>query len=857
VPTLAPRQRLGPYEVVSSIGAGGMGEVYRARDTRLGRDVALKVLPTDLADDLSRRQRFALEARAVAALNHPNIVAVYDVGTENGIFYIVSELVDGATLRGAKFPLRKALDIGVQIAAGLAAAHAAGITHRDIKPDNILLTRDGQVKILDFGLAKVATAPTESTETEPMGTEPGMVMGTVGYMAPEQVRGQAADHRADIFSFGVILHEVLGGKRAFLGETALDTMHAILKQDPPELPETVPAGMRQIVAHCLEKDPANRFQSARDLGFALSQTGTQSGMVPAVAPRSAWPRRAWMAAAALALVALSLAAGRLVWSTPARPSWTGLLLGGADVSLNPRISPDGNTLAFQALVDGQTQVAVMKPESGDWAILTRNRTRGAVVEMSWSPNGTSIYYDRYTDVPQGIYSVPVLGGEEQLVLENAGWPEALPDGSLLIMRLNARRQQQLFRFWPETGRLQEFPLENPAVFAQARVFPDGKEAVMAGNLIGPGQDGLAPAGLHLYIVDLPSGRVRLLPTGLPDESTLYSVAVTRDGNTVLATSISGNGFRIVVVPRSGQSSARALLTLTGRPVSLDSGPDGAIYLDQFGLDSDLLRIPPQGGPVKNITSSHARSRESSVVLPDGRAIVTDLSGGRSRLLAVEAGKIPVPFVSTAEDTAGPAAMAGPREVAFLIGPAPRRTIALASVSNGRITRRIPFDKGVIKALAGTPDGQTLFCSADGVIWSVALAGGDPKKIRAGDGIAVDPSGQNLFVELIEPPKTRLVRVPLHGAAEQEIPLSGPLHLGYAFISSSAVSKDGRLLVPLVSPDAWSSPPGVVNLVTGSISRIPIDYVGDFINMGWSPDGQVIARAFPLRSTIWKFLPEGK
>ena len=300
-----------------------------------------------------------------------------------------------------------------------------------------------------------------------------------------------------------------------------------------------------------------------------------------------------------------------------------------------------------------------------------------------------------------------------------------------------------------------------------------------------------------------------------------------------------------------------LFTVTGRAVYLDSGPDGAVYLDQFSLDSDLLRIPPQGGPVQTITSSHARARESGVVLPDGRAIVTDLSGGRSRLLAVEAGKIPVPFVSTAEDTAGPAAVAGPREVAFLIGPAPRRTIALASISNGRITRRIPFDKGVIYGLAGTPDGKTLFCSADGAVWSVPLAGGDPKKIRAGDGIAVDPSGENLFVELIEPPKTRLVRVPLHGGAEQEIPLNGPLHLGNASLGSSAVSKDGRLLMPLVSPDAWSSPPGVVELATGRIARIPVDYAGDFIHMSWSPDGQVIARAFPLRSTMWKFLPEGK
>ena len=262
-----------------------MGEVYRAPDTRLGREVALKILPAEMANDPSRRQRFELEARALATLNHPNIVAVYDVGNENGVFYIVSELVDGESLRGAKFGLRKTIEIAVQIASGLGAAHDAGVVHRDLKPDNILLSRDGRAKILDFGLAKVHAAKPHAgavNETLTVRTEPGVVMSTVGYMSPEQVRGLATDHRSDIFSFGVILHELLTGKRAFHGETSVDTMQAILRQDPPDLPDAVPAGVRQIVQHCLEKDPANRFQSARDLGFALaaaSQSGSHSSEI--------------------------------------------------------------------------------------------------------------------------------------------------------------------------------------------------------------------------------------------------------------------------------------------------------------------------------------------------------------------------------------------------------------------------------------------------------------------------------------------------------------------------------------------------------------------------------------------------
>src|SRR5262245_24324045 len=265
--------RLGPYEILAPLGAGGMGEVYRARDTRLNRDVALKILPAEVANDPMRGQRFELEARAVAALNHPNIVAVYDVGEG----YIVGELVDGQPLRGAKLGLRKTIDVAIQIASGLVAAHEAGIVHRDLKPDNIVLTRDGRPKILDFGLAKVqakhaATADVSITTL----TEAGVVLGTPGYMSPEQARGLTTDHRSDIFSFGVILYELLAGRRAFPGETSAEAITAILKQEPPELPGTVPVALRHVVAHCLEKDAGERFQSARDLRFSLSQV-TQSG----------------------------------------------------------------------------------------------------------------------------------------------------------------------------------------------------------------------------------------------------------------------------------------------------------------------------------------------------------------------------------------------------------------------------------------------------------------------------------------------------------------------------------------------------------------------------------------------------
>src|SRR5947209_3448872 len=271
---LTASTRLGPYEIVGPLGAGGMGEVYRARDTRLGREVALKILPEIVANDAARRARFALEARAASALNHPNIVTVHDIGEEGGVSYIVTELVEGESLRTlierGPVPARKLIDIAAQIADGLAAAHAAGITHRDLKPENIMLTRDGRVKILDFGLAKVAApAQDESTVTQGLGTDPGTVMGTVAYMSPEQARGAAVDSRSDQFSLGLILHEMATGDQAFRRPSIPETMTAIIRDDAPGLHASVPAPLRWMVERLLEKDPEERYASTKDLARDL------------------------------------------------------------------------------------------------------------------------------------------------------------------------------------------------------------------------------------------------------------------------------------------------------------------------------------------------------------------------------------------------------------------------------------------------------------------------------------------------------------------------------------------------------------------------------------------------------------
>ena len=272
--------KLGRYEIRSKIGAGGMGEVYRARDLELGRDVAVKLLPSGFSVDPTRLQRFRQEACAAGALNHPNVLIVHDIGACEGAPYIVSELLEGETLRkrigGTPLGQRRAIDYALQISNGLAAAHEKGIIHRDLKPDNIFITNDGRLKILDFGLAKLSQVDGDQAQTDiptrRVDTDPGVVMGTVGYMSPEQLKGTAVDQRSDIFSFGAILYEMLSGRRAFHRESLAETMSAILKEDPPELSDTnrtVSPALERIVNHCLEKNPEGRFHSTRDIAFAL------------------------------------------------------------------------------------------------------------------------------------------------------------------------------------------------------------------------------------------------------------------------------------------------------------------------------------------------------------------------------------------------------------------------------------------------------------------------------------------------------------------------------------------------------------------------------------------------------------
>ena len=433
---ISPNSTIAQYTIVSKIGEGGMGEVWRARDTRLGRDVAIKFLPANFAANRDRLNRFEQEARATSALNHPNILTVHDTGQHNGSAFLVAELLEGEELRDrlnqGQIPLRKTIDYAQQIVNGLAAAHDKGIVHRDLKPENLFITNDERVKILDFGLAKLsetetATGPEDATRK--VLTNPGVVMGTVGYMSPEQVRGEKADYRSDIFSFGAILHEMLSGQRAFRRNTMAETMTAILREEPPDLLESnskVSPQLERIVRRCLEKRPERRFHSAHDLGFALEALSTPSSATFAAneipKAQGRWSQREiWLSVAAVVcllglLAALPLVVSHLRESTnEARALKFSVLLpertrlGGTSVPM--ALSPDGRRLAFTVTQDGVTAIWVRSLDS-----LTAQRlpgTEGAYASLFWSPDSRFIAFFTLTRLKK----VGVSGGPVQTLCD--------------------------------------------------------------------------------------------------------------------------------------------------------------------------------------------------------------------------------------------------------------------------------------------------------------------------------------------------------------------------------------------------------------------------------------------------------
>jgi Tol biopolymer transport system component/serine/threonine protein kinase len=680
--TLVAGTKLGSYEVIGPLGAGGMGEVYRARDAKLDRDVAIKVLPERLSTDPDALARFEREAKTVAALSHPNLLGIYDFGVHDGVTYAVTELLAGETLRdrltAGPIPRRKAIEYALQIVRGLAAAHEHGVAHRDLKPENVFVTNDGRVKILDFGLAKPLLPESGVSGAATFGaTEPGAVLGTVGYMAPEQVRGKPADHRSDIFSFGAILYEMLAGQRAFRGDSAVETLNAILVRDLPEpsgpAEDTLPPLLDRIVRHCLEKNPEERFQSARDVAFDLETLSgsTSSATRQLIAPVREKPRWLWPAAAlALALLlAGAFAAGRRLGAggkAAAVPAITfSQQTNQQGVEQFPALSPNGESLAFVSRETGNDDIYLQRvgghnpinltkdaPEDdtqpafspdGSTIAFRSNRSGGGIFIMgatgesvrrlsefgynpSWSPEGKKVVVATEAVAnPLGrtgiseLWTIDVSTGQKEKVFAgDAVQPSWSPHGDRIafwaIPKTTAQRD-----IWtiPSKGGTpvavtQDAPLDWDPVWSA-----DGKFLYFASDRGGS-------MNLWRIAIDEKSGKIRGAPQAVTTPSLdAGQFSVSRRGGRIayLAFDALASVDRIPLDPSTGKTGAPVtVLRQSGALFSPDVSPDGqSIVFRSLGGQEDLLLIRSDGTGLRKLTDDPHRDRGPSWS-PDGRRI---------------------------------------------------------------------------------------------------------------------------------------------------------------------------------------------------------------------------------------------
>ena len=663
-----PGTSIGRYEIVSLLGQGGMGAVYRARDSQLGREVAVKVLLRNLAEDADALARFEREAKAVASLSHPNILAIHDFGRHEGSVYAAMELLEGETLRqrlsDGALPVSKAVEFALQISAGLAAAHDKGITHRDLKPENIFLTDSG-VKILDFGLARTVPTTEEGADlaTMSLATEPGRVMGTVYYMAPEQVRGHPVDARTDIFAFGAVLHEMLTGKRAFQRQTPAESMTAILKEDPPSLFESsrgVSPGLERLVQRCLEKRAEDRPRTCHDLGIALDAISTGSTRtwdattVAEAATKKARRRRLLerlglvAAGAGLALTGVALFGYLNPPDEPVIPSYRWMSFSGRDSS--PAVSPDGRTVAFSSDRDGQLRIW-LKQVSGE---AEAPLTEGPDEFPRFSPDGGEILFSRTNGDGRSLYRAAVVGGAARRVIENATEGDWSPDGTrIAFLRLKSENGATVSTVglaapdgsdprevadvpaglraprWSPDGRTLAFVTSSGSLLAGAQQpvvlvdvetgehraipAPDARRTLSAPAWAANGQvvylqaeSVAAAAGSagRLVVQDAESGEVR---TRLWSPSTAQVLDILGDGRVVFDTRSPRQNLRETVLVTSGQATVGRWLS---RGESTDRQPvyspdgDTVAFTSNRGGGMNLWVVSTSSGRLRRITSSH-------------------------------------------------------------------------------------------------------------------------------------------------------------------------------------------------------------------------------------------------------------
>jgi serine/threonine protein kinase/dipeptidyl aminopeptidase/acylaminoacyl peptidase len=654
---LSAGSRLGPYEVLAPLGAGGMGEVWRARDTRLSREVAIKVLPAEVAADASRLKRFEKEARAASALNHPNIVTIYEIGSSDSVSYIAMERVEGKTLRellfGGALPTRKLLPIAAQIADGLAKAHEAGIVHRDLKPENVMVTKDGLVKILDFGLAKLTHPELDTggtnlpTET---GTSPGMILGTVGYMSPEQAAGQPLDFRSDQFSFGSILYEMATGKRAFQRATAVDTLSAILHEEPKPIVEVnpqAPTPLRWIVDRCLAKEPERRYAATRDLARDLEMLRDRSSegtaLVGVSAKRSRRLTTVRLALGAVALAASGLFVGRMLWKAmPSSPPKFQRLTFRRGFIDTARFSPDGQTIVYSANWDGQPahvfQTQIENPISRRLDI-----PDASLVSLSLGGELTVIMGKPvllWWEIAGTLATVPMAGGAPRELAADVNWADSAPDGKRIAVVRRGNLEFPMGKvIYPGGG---SFPRVSPAgdrVAFQGDgrlhvVDASGKELFasrkfrpvlsLAWNSTGEeiwfAEVFDASGVVHAFSV---SGKERI-PLRIPASVAVSDIS--RDGRVLLSV---GNQRLETWARPNGQPSEREL-TILVESDAMGISSDGTTLLINDG-DSFYLRNT-DGSLPKKLGEGYG-----SALSADGKWVVVARPGPPARLVLVPTG----------------------------------------------------------------------------------------------------------------------------------------------------------------------------------------------------------------------------
>jgi serine/threonine protein kinase/WD40 repeat protein len=666
--SIATGTLLGRYEIRALIGAGGMGEVYRARDTSLGRDVAIKILPLELSLNIERLRRFEQEARATSSLNHPNILMIFDIGTFEGSTYVVSELLEGETLRerllSGTLSARKVIEYSVQVARGLATAHDKGIIHRDLKPENIFITTDGHAKILDFGLAKLLDSEvsgdlSSEAQTKRVITYAGALLGSVGYMSPEQVRGRPVDARSDIFSFGVVMYEMITGDRAFCGDSAVETMNSILKEEPPQIQtmsRVVPMALERVITHCLEKQPQDRFQTARDLAFGLesvtSQSGIYSAIIPALDIEDDKPSRKWLVFAALGLILASLLAvsffvGRRTAGAPL-PTYTQLTFRRGAI-YTARFTHDGKEVFFSAAWNGNpVDVSFMRSESHN--VQTLDLTNTELLSISSTGEMAVLLNTKYLFhfINQGTLArVPLAGGVAREMLENVQEADWGPDGNnLLVIRFDKDNQLEypigkvLYTSAGYVSNPRISPKGDLIAFLDHPVHGDSRGSVMVVDTQGQarklsgewlGEDGLAwsPSGDEIWFTATRAGEAQsLYAVTLAGKErvllrTLISVKlqdISPDGQVLLSAS---NDSTPITGILPGETKERDL-SWRNRVLVTDLSPDGTSFIfNEFGQGSganySIYLGKSDGSPAVRLGDGYGVGRS-----PDGKWVISIL-----------------------------------------------------------------------------------------------------------------------------------------------------------------------------------------------------------------------------------------